>query len=1006
MKKIIFSIILIICLGSLSAQTFYKWNGLPATHNSSNDTLKILAVMVDFLEDKYDGTIGNGKFGSHYTQAYGDTILDPLPHDSEYFSDHLEFAKNYFKKVSKGKLNIAYKVLPEVVTVSKTMRDYVPSYNSKDFTPLGNFSKEVWELADQKFTNVDFSKYELFIIFHAGVSSGLDIGIYSIDRNMPSLYLSYQTLKEVFGNSFNGFAVNNGSSLISNSIILPETETREFQAIDDSIVLFELSINGAIVANIASHLGLPDLFNTETGTSAIGRFGLMDAQAIVASNGMFPPEPSPWEKIFLNWEEPVVISPKDTRINIADRISAAINDTTLVKIPINSSEYFLVENRQQDANKDKVKITYKRNGNVYTSLVEPDTNGLFNIDYTSIPGGVVIDVDEFDAAVPGRGIVIWHIDENIINEKLYENRINSDLSKKGVAVVEADGIQDVGVRFSNIFGDFIGEGSYEDFWYKGNPSKLYKNLFSSDTKPNTNSNTGAKSLITLEDFSEIKNKMSFKLSWGSNNYQLIANPKVEIGKSNRLTTVTDYSNANYILLLENSNLYIYDLSGVLIKTINDFSDIQPVSFENNSTEYIVGAKNNKVNIYSKISGVENLKSVLCYGEIKAVSANVQFAIPRLIIGINSSGSFAHVIPIADLINLAALDKNSFQLFSDESPLINLAVESDFYYFLGENSFIEYTNAPSKTQLNGKAKKFILAKGPGSSRVAVILMEDNKFIVYQLGFELNEFYVNSEEPINTFAVADIFNTGNHHIVITNGNKIEAYNLQGVMADNFPFTIQPDEKFIGAPLIADFNYNGYIEIIAFTDKGSIYVIDPVKAKTLAPFPITYGDKHAATPVLIKKPLPVNGPNKIYEPYISLLTDNNDLYIWRLGTLMGKSFWASELGDSYNSSFVDVNAKIDTKLDFFPSDKAYNWPNPVYGTETNIRYYVADNSDVNIKIFDLAGALVAELKDKAVGGFDNETIWNLAGIQSGVYYARIEVKSISGQTANKIIKIAVVK
>ncbi|MFA7229524.1 MAG: hypothetical protein WC061_10855, partial [Melioribacteraceae bacterium] len=346
MKKIFF--LSIIGMGSLSAQSFAgKFSRQivePLKYYSSSDTLKILAVMAGFQEDRYDATIGTGKFGSHYTQAYGDTILDPLPHNAGYFSDHLLFARNYFKKVSRGKFNISYKVLPDIITVSQTMREYSPGYQSKDLTPLGNFAKEVWKLADEKYSSIKFSDYDLFIIFHAGVSSGLDLGNFSIDRNMPSLYMGETSLKKIFGEQFTGFSTKSGA--ITNSIILPETESRELTAIDNSIILLELTINGAIVANITSHLGLPDLFNTETGISSIGLFGLSDAQAINANSGMFPPEPSPWEKIFLGWETPVTLAGiADKKINIANRLTASPNDTTLLKIPLNSSEYYLIENR-------------------------------------------------------------------------------------------------------------------------------------------------------------------------------------------------------------------------------------------------------------------------------------------------------------------------------------------------------------------------------------------------------------------------------------------------------------------------------------------------------------------------------------------------------------------------------------------------------------------------------------------------------------------------------------
>ncbi|MCK7524867.1 MAG: hypothetical protein MZV64_48305 [Ignavibacteriales bacterium] len=44
----------------------------------ADDTVKILAVMVNFQEDRDGATFGNGKFGSIYSQNYGNDILDPL----------------------------------------------------------------------------------------------------------------------------------------------------------------------------------------------------------------------------------------------------------------------------------------------------------------------------------------------------------------------------------------------------------------------------------------------------------------------------------------------------------------------------------------------------------------------------------------------------------------------------------------------------------------------------------------------------------------------------------------------------------------------------------------------------------------------------------------------------------------------------------------------------------------------------------------------------------------
>jgi len=308
MFKNIFAVFLVLLsMGSLSAQTFIgNINPFPESINkisSANDTIRILGVMVNFQEDRDGATFGNGKFGSIYTQNYGNTILDPLPHDKAYFESHLLFVKNYFREVSGERVFIEYSILPDTFSVSQTMRNYAPEPGSDDFTPTANFAKEVWSFLMN--SNVNLSGYDIFTIFHAGVGRDVSLpGSLGNERDLPSVYLGDKALREIFNNDLTGFPINRDGKY--NTMIIPETESREVQGFGGT-VLFQLSINGLLVASVASHLGLPDLFNTETGLSAIGRFGLMDGQAIFAYSGTFPPEPSAWEKIYLGWKKPVTI---------------------------------------------------------------------------------------------------------------------------------------------------------------------------------------------------------------------------------------------------------------------------------------------------------------------------------------------------------------------------------------------------------------------------------------------------------------------------------------------------------------------------------------------------------------------------------------------------------------------------------------------------------------------------------------------------------------------------
>ena len=264
--KLLTLLISLITLGSLSAQSFIgKLNPFPSQSKNilADDTVKILAVMVNFQEDKDGATFGNGKFGSIYSQSYGNDILDPLPHDKNYFESHLTFAKNYFTNVSNGKQELSFTVLSDTFSVSKTMRNYSPAPGSDDYTPVGDFAKEVWIKAAQINPTINFSEYDVFLIFHAGVGRDISLpGSIGNERDLPSLYLSDTALRNIFGGDLTGLPVNRSGKF--NSMIIPETESRELETLSGKF-LFEITINGLIIASIASHLGLPDLFDTGTG---------------------------------------------------------------------------------------------------------------------------------------------------------------------------------------------------------------------------------------------------------------------------------------------------------------------------------------------------------------------------------------------------------------------------------------------------------------------------------------------------------------------------------------------------------------------------------------------------------------------------------------------------------------------------------------------------------------------------------------------------------------------
>ncbi|MCU0415017.1 MAG: hypothetical protein MUE91_11560, partial [Ignavibacteriaceae bacterium] len=323
----------------------------------------------------------------------------------------------------------------------------------------------------------------------------------------------------------------------------------------------------------------------------------MDGQSIFAYLGTYPPEPSPWEKIKLGWTEPVTMEIQNADVSLVTNLAATMSDTVILKVPLNSSEYYLIENRIRDAYDDGSTISYAVGDLVRTKTFPNDTTGYRSFDVDSL-SGVIIDVDEFDWAVPGNGIIIWHIDENVINEKIAENKVNTDKNRRGVDIEEADGVQDIGERFFTIFGDeVIGEGTEEDFWHKDNPATLFEGRFAKDTRPNTLTNTGANSLITIKNFSEIDNRMSFRVEFGDS----VVKPLFTINLQNipiiyNISSVNFKSEMFFVTSSDISKLHIFNEDTILYSN-PIFSRSKPATLVLNNEFHVYGSNSELLNFW-------------------------------------------------------------------------------------------------------------------------------------------------------------------------------------------------------------------------------------------------------------------------------------------------------------------------------------------------------------------------------------------------------------------------
>jgi hypothetical protein len=89
---------------------------------------------------------------------------------------------------------------------------------------------------------------------------------------------------------------------------------------------------------------------------------------------------------------------------------------------------------------------------------------------------------------------------------------------------------------------------------------------------------------------------------------------------------------------------------------------------------------------------------------------------------------------------------------------------------------------------------------------------------------------------------------------------------------------------------------------------------------------------------------------------------------------------------------------------ADWLYCWPNPTSGA-SHFRISVGYAAEAEIRVFDLAGRLVADLHGTSAIPEPFEVVWDVGNVESGVYLGRVKVSG-AGQSMESQVKIAVVK
>jgi M6 family metalloprotease-like protein len=319
-------------------------------------TTNAIAIMLNFSNRDFNPLNDNAHFAQMLNGTTGNTM------------------RTFYQEVSYGTFDIEVDVVGPFES-SRTMEYYGEDGSGRDNKngPVSEMAREAVSLADA--AGVNFTKYDMdsdnridaLFIIHAG--SGQE------DGGPSSEIWSHQGL------IFPAEPTDDG---ISANVYSTEPE-------DGKI--------GVFCHEFGHVLDLPDLYDADYGGSGgqsygIGDWGLMGGGSW-NGGGNSPAHPSAWSRIFVGWVEPQIVT---SDISLSSIVVPPVENYPVVyKLwahdpSENTSEYFLVENRQKLG---------------------------------------------FDSALPGEGILIWHIDDTYGN--INWNNVNDNPNKLRVDLEEAHG---------------------------------------------------------------------------------------------------------------------------------------------------------------------------------------------------------------------------------------------------------------------------------------------------------------------------------------------------------------------------------------------------------------------------------------------------------------------------------------------------------------------------------------------------------------------------------------
>ncbi len=1034
-----------------------------------NDTvvIRILAIRVEFVEEDPDDprTTGNGKMRLTSndepifdTTACRDSVYnmyyDP-PHDKKYFERLMEAYSNYINLATFGKVRVEWVVKPDDDTLSYQLPHPMVYYGDPDNYDYGlvYLVRDAFKAADEDST-IDFDDLDgngirdpqegvldRYVVFHAGSAWQTDImndTPYDIAAVtvMPGNFMYYLGYPYVLA--------NDGTDTLWGASVMPEEMSQDGVESRLQGVLFH--------ENMHNLFYFPDLYDTYGHGAGIGAWGIMATGPYVGipgsiPEGLIPPLPNAWERTWIDWilryiwgdyagflndSILVTLEPGSLPESLTVKPSSILTDSLLrfledpysaprfYKVPINGHEYFLIENKLDDL---------PQNDSVFC---DDDTVYI----YGEWKDGVFVHFyGENDYLLPGKGLLIWHVDEDILWNNYSYNTCNA-VRPMAVDLLEADHVQDLEkwTDFSPYL--YAWFGCPYDAYFEGNNT-----LACDTTMPSTRDNYGGETGLTFFEISAPGTLMTFKvkreqvqagfpqrlgysyvkIEFGTFEFDITHEPAAlfaqpfDGGVAVLENVIVDTVRFDYITgeedtvaidtlmevhIIGSDGRYLFGdtirnrglfLGGPLVVDLNS----------DDTLELLAGSTEGKLYAWSmKFYSPDSAELTAFPGFPISMPDQLRAALSAA--DLNGDGLKEILVPCEDQ-KLHAVRSDGTEYFEVEVGApgrTTPALTDSLIYYLSADGRL-FLISPSGEVLTTVGEPYVI-ESTGSPAVGDIDRDGSmEVLVPRSSGSLACYDVNGEEEwtrqtrkgaVSSAAIGDVDDDGFGEVFFVSANYLYGFNHTGSLLSGYPIELAPDTVLVSAPVLGDVNGDGKIEVVLSVSGRGVLAFDSEGRR-----------------VEFEKNFPGGAQ---YPPAFSDLDGDGDIELiagdstgflsaWDLNSTRAE--WISFGNGPQHTSCWSPAGNAPSTENEFSVRRIYLYPNPTYSGVSWLRFRASRPSALHVGVYTFAGERVAQFDFLAQGGDFEDKELDLSDLPSGVYFIRVKFER---ENKPHILKLAITR